>query len=229
MTSTDPHQAADEPAADSAQPARKRRLRILATAATIVVLVVGLLLTYLGTRPDEDPALPPTPAVGNTHPATADGTASSGVRLAANTLSLDPIGVLAPIVDASVIDGVLTPPANVHEVGTWLDGAPLDSATGTTLLAGHVNMTGQGNGALFDLGTMKPGQEIRTSDAAGNTTQWRVTSVVTRAKADGIEESVLAGPDGPRLLAVVTCGGELQYTDGVGSYADNVYLYAAPM
>lgn len=225
MTSTDPHPAADEPVADSAQPARKRRFRILATAATIVVLVGGLLLTYLGTRPDENSALPPAPSVGNTAPAPIEG-AASGVNLAANTLSLDLIGVLAPIVDASVIDGVLTPPDNVHEVGIWLDGAPLDSTTGTTLLAGHVNMTGQGNGALFDLGTMTPGQEIRTSDAAGNTTQWRVTAVVTRAKADGIEESVLAGPDGPRLLAVVTCGGELQYKDGVGSYADNVYLYA---
>ena len=36
----------------------------------------------------------------------------------------------------------------------------------------------------------------------------------------------VAGPEGPRKLAVVTCGGELQFEDGVGNYADNVYLYA---
>lgn len=143
-----------------------------------------------------------------------------------NTLSLDPVGVQAPIVDATVPEGVLTPPENVKNVGIWLDGASLDSATGTTLIAGHVNLTGQGNGALFDLGTIEPGEVIRTSDATGKSTSWKVTAVTTRPKADGVEESVLAGPEGPRKLAVVTCGGELQFEDGVGNYADNVYLYA---
>lgn len=127
---------------------------------------------------------------------------------------------------ATVPEGVLTPPENVKNVGIWLDGASLDSVTGTTLIAGHVNLTGQGNGALFDLGTIEPGEVIRTSDATGKSTSWKVTAVTTRPKADGVEESVLAGPDGPRKLAVVTCGGELQFEDGVGNYADNVYLYA---
>lgn len=81
----------------------------------------------------------------------ANPTAPTDALMTPNTLSLDPVGVQAPIVDATVPEGVLTPPENVKNVGIWLDGASLDSATGTTLIAGHVNLTGQGNGALFDL------------------------------------------------------------------------------
>ena len=102
----------------------------------------------------------------------------------------------------------------------------MDADEGTTLLAGHVNLAGQGPGALFNLALMQPGDVVRTSDAEGNTTSWRVTSVVNRPKADGVEESVLDGPVGPRKLAVVTCGGDLSYANGLGNYEDNVYLYA---
>jgi hypothetical protein len=223
MTSMNPNPAPDESGSSFAEPAGRRKSRVFATAAIIVAVTVGLFMTYLGTRSDESTAIPPAPTVGQSAPAVV---AAADAHMAPGILSLDPLGVQAPIVDASVIDGALTPPDDVSEVGIWLDGAPLDSSTGTTLIAGHANLAGQGNGALFDLGTVEPGQEIRTSDAAGNSTRWRVTSVVSRAKADGIEESVLAGPDGPRKLAVVTCGGELDFTDGVGNYQDNVYLYA---
>ena len=86
-------------------------------------------------------------------------------------------------------------------------------------------MTGQGNGALFDLGTIEPGEVIRTSDADGQEYVVEGDCGDDTPKADGVEESVLR-PEGPRKLAVVTCGGELQFEDGVGNYADNVYLYA---
>ncbi|WP_258957007.1 class F sortase [Rhodococcus globerulus] len=223
MTSMNPNPVPDERGTSSAEPVRRRKSRVFATAAIIIAVTVGLLMTYLGTRSGESAAIPPAPTARQSAPAVL---APADAQMSPATLSLDPLGVQAPIVDASVIDGALTPPDDVSEVGIWLDGAPLDSQTGTTLIAGHVNLAGQGNGALFDLGTVEPGQEIRTSDAAGNSTRWRVTAVVSRAKADGIEESVLAGPDGPRKLAVVTCGGELEFSDGVGNYQDNVYLYA---
>jgi hypothetical protein len=143
-----------------------------------------------------------------------------------NTLVLNRIGVRAPIVDATVPGGVLTPPNDVSMVGIWVDGAPLVADEGTTLLAGHVNLVGQGNGALFNLALMQPGDIVQTADREGHPSSWRVTSVVDRPKVDGIEESVLDGPSGPRRLAVVTCGGDLSYANGTGNYEDNVYLYA---
>ncbi|MDI9918261.1 sortase [Rhodococcus sp. IEGM 1379] len=203
------------------------RYRKSGIIAIIAALVVGIALAFFGFQSSSDTtaATPPVPgSVVTSDQATT--TVPVHTPMAPNTLALDAVGVRAPIVDATVPDGVLTPPENVKDVGIWLDGAPLDSATGTTLIVGHVNLTGQGNGALFDLGTISPGETIRTSDAAGKSTSWKVTAVTTRPKADGVEESVLAGHDGPRKLAVVTCGGELQFDGGVGNYADNVYLYA---
>ncbi|MBY6387837.1 class F sortase [Rhodococcus erythropolis] len=212
----------DDPNHD--QPANTGR-RVAFILALVAVLVAGASMAFVGLRSsDDDAAIPPSPGVVMSH--SANPAAPSDELMTPNTLSLDPVGVQAPIVDATVPEGVLTPPENVKNVGIWLDGASLDSVTGTTLIAGHVNLTGQGNGALFDLGTIEPGEVIRTSDATGKSTSWKVTAVTTRPKADGVEESVLAGPDGPRKLAVVTCGGELQFEDGVGNYADNVYLYA---
>ncbi|MEH6802655.1 MULTISPECIES: class F sortase [Rhodococcus] len=199
--------------------------RVAFILALVALLVAGASMAFVGLRSsDDDAAIPPSPGVVMSH--SANPAAPSDELMAPNTLSLDPVGVQAPIVDATVPEGVLTPPENVKNVGIWLDGASLNSVTGTTLIAGHVNLTGQGNGALFDLGTIEPGEVIRTSDATGKSTSWKVTAVTTRPKADGVEESVLAGPEGPRKLAVVTCGGELQFEDGVGNYADNVYLYA---
>ncbi|GAA4806919.1 hypothetical protein [Tomitella cavernea] len=92
---------------------------------------------------------------------------------------------------------------------------------------------------------MRPGGIIYSADDTGAPTECRVTAVTELPKADGVEPSVFDGPDGPRRLAVVACGcelayacgcelayacgGERTYADGVGDYADNVYLYAAPV
>ena len=159
-------------------------------------------------------------------PRLGDGELPAPPVLAPGTLSLGPLGVTAPILDATVPNGVLTPPLDVNQVGKWVDGAGLDADAGTVLIAGHVNMIGQGNGALFNLSRMRTGEYVHTSDAQGAITAWRVTSVVDRPKTNGIEESVLDGTEGPRRLAVVTCGGDLEFTNGVGDYEDNVYLYA---
>lgn len=201
-----------------------------------MLLIVGAgILTWSLLSSSSDPAAPPPVAAGVVEspsaavPGTADPSAVEPDpvgNFSPGTLTMDRISITAPIVEATVPDGVLTPPEDVSKVGIWMGGAPLDSKTGTTLLAGHVNMAGQGNGALFDLSLMKPGDLLKTTDSGGVVTQWRVTRVVDRPKADGVEESVLDGPAGPRKLAVVTCGGELDYANGVGNYEDNVYVYA---
>lgn len=205
-----------------------RSTRVVLALLVGVVLVLGAALVVVGFRPTEDTsAIPPGP--GGSAPSSTGFVPPVEPLTTANTLSLDPVGVRAAIVNATVPNGVLTPPDDVRNVGIWIDGAPLDSATGTTLIVGHVNLIGQGNGALFELGSIQPGEVIRTSDATGTPTSWRVTMVATRPKDAGVEESVFAGPGGQRRLAVVTCGGELQFENGIGDYSDNVYLYADPV
>ncbi|MFD4179601.1 class F sortase [Rhodococcus sp. NPDC058514] len=208
---------------------RRRPSRIWALSGLVVALVVLAVGAVMlsGARQAPTPVDPNPPSVS------ALGSAPSPVpdrpdlaAMAPRILSMPRVGMSAPIGVSTVPGGVLTPPNDVSTVGIWLDGAPLAADEGTTLLAGHVNLVGQGNGALFNLALMQPGDIIHTSDDTGKPTAWRVTRVVERAKADGVEESVLDGPTGPRRLAVVTCGGELTYDNGVGDYEDNVYLYA---
>ena len=191
---------------------------------TLVALVVGAGLILR--EPDQLPAADPRPPGVAERASDAPASSHAIGQLPPRTLSLGSIGIEAPIGVSTVPGGVLTPPEDVSTVGIWQDGAALDSAEGTTLLAGHVNMIGQGNGALFELALIQPGDIIHTSDDTGSPTAWRVSAVVERPKADGVEESVFSGPFGPRRLAVVTCGGDLNFANGIGDYENNIYLYA---
>src|SRR5690349_24632386 len=56
------------------------------------------------------------------------------------------IDLKAPIVPISVdANRVLTPPADVHEVGWWRRSAKPGAATGQTLITGHTVHTGGGD------------------------------------------------------------------------------------
>ncbi|WP_235681332.1 class F sortase [Tomitella gaofuii] len=215
---------------------------LLLVAAVVVLAAGGLMLTgAIGSGSGESPRPPqasgqaPTVGSASSAPPQPGPAGDDAIRdaspgaMAPRTLRLGRIGITAPIGVATVPGGVLTPPDDVSTVGIWTGGAALGDDDGTTLLAGHVNLMGQGPGALFDLARMRPGDIIYTSDNAGATTEWRVTAVTERPKTDGVEPSVFDGPEGPRRLAVVTCGGELTYAGGVGDYTDNVYLYAEPV
>ena len=116
----------------------------------------------------------------------------------------------------------------------WDGGAPLLSpaggsyADGTTLVAGHVNYVGQGDGALFNLYRVQPGAVVYATDAWGRTTLWRVVSAESVLKQD-LPASVFAGNQGPRRLVIVTCGGDIRYVPGSGwTYDDNVVVTAVP-
>lgn len=203
---------------------RRQGLRAILALVAVALLAIGgiVLVKAISDQPTENLGKHSVTSTASPNPAKL----GLGEETTPFTLTLDRVDVSARIVEATVPDGVLTPPDDVSTVGLWIDGAALDAEEGTTLIAGHVNLAGQGNGALFNLASMQPGDMVSTSDSEGRATSWRVTRVVDRPKADGIEESVLDGPTGPRKLAIVTCGGDLRSKNGIGDYADNVYLYA---
>src|SRR5699024_8983131 len=141
---------------------RRGRVRIGAVVGLVVALavVVAGAVLLIGTtgRTQATDHSPPDVSARSAPETTA--TDAVDPPSAPRTLVLGGIGVEAPIGQATVPGGVLTPPHDVSKVGIWTGGAPLDSETGTTLLAGHVNLVGQGRGALFDLALMQPGDII---------------------------------------------------------------------
>ena len=132
----------------------------------------------------------------------------------------------APMRATSVVDGQLVIPSDVHEVGLDEDSARLDAHVGTTIVAGHVNFVGQGQGSFYFLRDVKPGADIAVSDAAGRRTQWRVYQV--RSVRKSMLPKDIWSTRGPRRLVLVTCGGVLLHRAGGNTYEDNVLVYAAP-
>jgi hypothetical protein len=233
--------------------ARRPKWRIaLAVAASACAITAGVVLVatlhhqpvnatpaYLVARPFNvaPAALPPltVPDPGLGQPVPAQGAAGCTPVIEPSTLIIPSICVNAPLVTTTrAPTGALQIPGDVHDVGLWDDGAPLLSTTGaadptgTTLLAGHVNDAGQGNGALFDLYQVQPGALVYATDAAGRTSVWRVVSAQSILKAD-LPAGVFAGPQGPRQVVIVTCGGSIHYQPGVGwTYDDNIVVTAVP-
>ena len=139
-----------------------------------------------------------------------------------------------PIVPASRHrDGSLAVPNDVAEVGLWTDGAPLELASGsqpergTTLLAGHVNYVGQGQGTLGPLYRVAPGTVIYATTAAGGVTRWQVVAA-TAVRKSRLPAEVFVGRSGPRRLTLVTCGGSIHRSGHGWTYDDNVVVTAVP-
>ncbi|MGX7677333.1 class F sortase [Jatrophihabitans sp. DSM 45814] len=221
---------------------------VICAVVTVALLATGVGLIADGARTHRAHAAPlPTrtfrvdPAAITPLPASAaaalddalpvDGCASLSTHSPAGVTSrilVPAVCIDAPIVRTTVADRQLIIPGDVHQVGLWDQGAPLVSTTGTTLLAGHVDFVGQGNGALHVLSVVRAGDVIYLSGSATSHTRWRVIALETAEKA-ALPAAVFAGPSGPRRLVVVTCGGPIEHlADGTSTYRDNVIVTAVP-
>jgi Sortase domain len=136
------------------------------------------------------------------------------------------LGVDAPV-DASGIDvvhDVLGIPSDVHRVGWWRDGAEPGDATGTVLVAGHVDSAAAGMGAFFPLDDARAGDAVEIDTASGRRFAYRVVSVRTVGK-EALPTGVYA-PGGAARLVLVTCGGT--FDAATGHYPDDVVVTAVP-
>lgn len=171
------------------------------------------------------PASPPpvTPGVTTRSARLADVTTAPAP--APQRLRIPAIGVDAPVGPVGVEpDGQMTVPTDVAEIG-WYRHGPVPGATGSAVLAGHVDSRTQGRGAFFSLDRLAPGDEVEVTDAAGDTTTWVVTGRQTIDK-DVLPLEEVFRRDGPARLVLVTCGGD--FDGSARSYRSNVVVTAEP-
>ncbi|MFC4602115.1 class F sortase [Rhodococcus kronopolitis] len=137
----------------------------------------------------------------------------------ATSTALDPLGLAA--------DGSLLLPRNVADVTYWTGSAPIDAADGGILVAGHVDNANQGEGALYWMHTLYPGDAVYlTRD--GVVTRWKVVRMERFVK-QALPDWGFQGAGGPRELHIVTCGGGVvQDAQGRGTYLENVVVTAVP-
>ena len=233
------------------------RTRLLVLLACATVFVIGGVMVYAalrGTPPEATPvpdqefslsrddalavdpevadrpvALPTGQDLGpyvNTLPVSVPG--DDAVSGSANHLYIPSLYVSAPVVPQGVTSSnEMSLPDNLHHVGLLDTTSPLDGDTGSTLVAGHVTAAGH-PGALYLLGRVQPGASVSTLDAAGERTDWVVTSVRNYRKTSLPPEIFV--DTGPRLLTLVTCGGEIIRTpDGRWTHEDNIVVTATPV
>ena len=133
------------------------------------------------------------------------------------------LDVDAPIVPIALqSDGVLTPPADVDDVGWWDGSAGAGDKHGQMVLTGHT--VHRGGGVMDDLADLTEGDLVRITDKGGEV-DYKVTRVVTWSRARLARKAVdIFGQDRHHgRLVMVTCA------DWNGTAFDsNVIAFAQP-
>ncbi|WP_233158328.1 class F sortase [Actinokineospora bangkokensis] len=121
-------------------------------------------------------------------------------------------------------DATLPVPTSLREATWW--GAGLDSGTGATVLAGHVNWRGQ-VGPFAELWAAKVGDAVSVVGADGRTYAYRIAKV-DEVRKEGLPQRAeeLFGQTGPHRLVLVTCGG--RWVGGHDGYESNLVVTAVP-
>ena len=137
-------------------------------------------------------------------------------------LTIPAIGVKAPIINLGLNpNGTLQVPRTTTVVG-WYTGSPRPGATGSAVIAGHVDSR-SGPGIFFWLKNMRRGERIYVRRADGTLAVFTVTAVRIYTKSD-FPTAVVYGPVPDAELRLITCGGMFDYARR--GYLSNVVVYA---
>lgn len=162
------------------------------------------------------PALPPAADLGELAEARAEADVQP-LSLSIERIGLDDVAVQAVGVEPTG-EMSIPPP---KEVG-WYRYGPLPGGAGSAVLAGHIASSGI-DGAFRHLDRLAPGDAVEVALSDGQRLRFVVTDTVQVSKTD-LPFDQLFARSGPPKLALITCGGEFDYS--ARSYRDNVVVVA---
>lgn len=220
--------SADEVPGPATGRARRRRAwRVVLLCLVLVAVPLG----WWSTRPE--PAGPTVDSVGA--PA-AEALASSQIPQRSPypgnpaappvEVSVPDAGLAAPVVPVGVThDGAMEVPSEVDEVG-WYRPGPAPGASGSAVLAGHVDDAAQGPGVFARIAEISPGHRVEVTGRDGATRAFRVVAREVWPKEEVPLERVFDREGAPRIV-LMTCGGV--FDSNAGSYEDNIAVTAVPV
>jgi Sortase domain len=192
---------------------------VAAGLAAIVAGVAGLMLTSGGAAPEPAAARLPAPggpAAARPWPGTS-GQVARPVRLI-----IPAIGVRTRLIRLGLTAaGTLQVPDSTSVAG-WYDGSPRPGATGSAIIAGHIDSVA-GPGVFFRLASLRRGDRAYVRRADGSLVVFRVTAVRLYRKDRFPTAAVYGAAAGPQLR-LITCGGT--FDPALRSYLSNVVVYA---
>lgn len=151
-----------------------------------------------------------------------------GEREGVEGMAITVDGETAPVDFVQVTDqGVLLPPQDVSRVGWYSASAiPGEHGEGSSVITGHVNFAGQGEGFARRFVDLAEGSEVIVH-VNGEDRAFRVSEPPEHVtKGDALPE-VVNQAEGDNRLVLITCGGE--FVGGQLGYADNVITVADPV
>lgn len=216
---------------------RSRRFVYVAPGISIILLVTGGILLFLGSRGNNDDLVA---EVGTTiekiiesckaNDVTASPNPSAALHLVADParIFIPSINVDAPIFSTGIsAAGVVAIPENVNEVGWYNGSSKPGDLHGSAVIVGHRDGAFGVDGAFYNLAKLGPGDPIRIVDEEGLATNYEVAAreVVAKKEFAKVAPEYFSKTGSPRLT-LITCGGA--YIKDKGGYQANVIVTALP-
>lgn len=115
-------------------------------------------------------------------------------------------------------------PGPYYDHAAWYKHSVTPGAVGPSVIVGHVDSASGGPSVFFDLGELRPGDEVLVTRSDGTVAIFEVDAVGQYSKDDFPTELVYGDTD-HAALRLITCGGA--FDRGERSYVDNIVVFAS--
>lgn len=211
-----------------------------AKAASLAALAVLLLSVMVGCAPSAPPSASAVATPASPRPAPKPEAIPDVPRTSASLAERPALSAPAPVrlvipdlgidvpVEAVGLDdqGRMGLPANPAIAAWYRFGSAPASATGSTVIAAHVDSLVYDIGPFARLAGAAAGTRVEVTTADGAVHAFAFTSTAVVAK-ESVDWSAAFARDGDPRLTLVTCGGEFDYD--ARRYLSNVIVTAAPV
>ncbi|QSB13814.1 class F sortase [Natronosporangium hydrolyticum] len=205
--------------------------------ALLIVTGVSLVLDATGRNPLQPPQ-PPASGFGLGEDRPTDGLPDLTVppELLAEVSGLprsEPAAIKIPEIDVAALvmnvgideEGkVDTPPLEEADQVGWYQYGPSPGEVGSAVMVGHVDSHITGEAVFFELGALRPGDQVEVLRRDGHIATFTVDRVESFPKDAFPSEEVYAPSNQPQLR-LITCGGA--FDEELDDYPDNVIVFAS--
>lgn len=181
----------------------------------------------------------PRPTSGNAGPAPTKASkivvpsfasSAKGLVLQASppvSIAIPAIKVTSALVDLGLNpDGTVEVPSldDPDSKAGWYRSSPTPGSLGPAIILGHIDSKKYGPGVFYDLGNLKPGQDVSVTRRDGSVAVFKIDGVRSYPK-DHFPTDTVYGNIDHAGLRLITCGGTFDPNEG--SYESNIVVYAS--
>jgi hypothetical protein len=222
---------------------RGRRVRLPAVVLAVLLAVVGAVTLGVALHAQTSPPQPPAAAAATTARAAVPAPPAPSTTASAQTSSAAPRGLVLPAsapthvevpaigVSSDLLDlgqqsdgTVEVPPLAADSQAGWYRYSPTPGEQGPSVILGHVDSAEYGPGVFYDLGALRPGDEVTVTREDGTAAVFAVDRVVSYPK-DAFPTLEVYGNTDHAALRLITCGGA--FDASTRNYVDNIVVFAS--